>query len=31
LAALERLTGMMLTAMAVQMFLTGLESYFRLH
>jgi MarC family membrane protein len=31
LIALERLSGMMLTAMAIQMFLTGLESYFRLH
>jgi MarC family membrane protein len=31
LIALERLSGMMLTAMAVQMFLTGLENYFRLH
>lgn len=31
LIALERLSGMMLTAMAVQMFLTGLDNYFRLH
>jgi multiple antibiotic resistance protein len=31
LTALERLSGMMLTAMAIQMFLTGIESYFRLH
>lgn len=31
LIALERLSGMMITAMAVQMFLTGLENYFRLH
>ena len=31
LIALERLSGMMLTAVAVQMFLTGLDGYFRLH
>jgi multiple antibiotic resistance protein len=31
LVALERLSGMMLTAMAVQMFLSGVNSYFRLH
>lgn len=31
LIALERLSGMLLTAMAVQMFLTGLTSYFSLH
>jgi MarC family membrane protein len=31
LIALERLSGMMLTAMAVQMFLSGLGNYFRLH
>jgi len=31
LIALERLSGMMITAMSVQMFLTGLENYFRLH
>lgn len=31
LHALERLSGMMLTAVAVQMFLTGLDGYFRLH
>lgn len=31
LVALERLSGMMLTAVAVQMFLTGLDGYFRLH
>ena len=30
LIAIERLSGMMLTAMAVQMFLTGLDAYFRL-
>lgn len=29
--ALERLSGMLLTAMAVQMFLSGVNSYFRLH
>lgn len=31
LIALERLSGMMLTAMAVQMLLSGLDAYFRLH
>lgn len=31
LIALERLSGMMLTAMAVQMFLSGINAYFRLH
>jgi len=31
LIALERLTGMMLIAMSVQMFLSGIENYFRLH
>lgn len=31
LIALERLSGMMLTAMAVQMFLSGVDAYFRLH
>jgi multiple antibiotic resistance protein len=31
LTALERLSGMMLTAMAVQMFLTGLNNYLTLH
>jgi len=31
LIALERLSGMMLTAVAVQMFLTGLDGYFKLH
>lgn len=31
LIALERLSGMLLTAMAVQMFLTGLNNYFSLH
>jgi len=31
LIALERLFGMMLTGMAVQMFLTGIDSYFRMH
>ncbi len=31
LIAMERLSGMMLTAMAIQMFLSGLENYFRLH
>jgi multiple antibiotic resistance protein len=31
LIALERLSGMMLTAMAVQMFLTGVDAYFRMH
>lgn len=31
LIALERLSGMMITAMAIQMFLTGLENYVRLH
>jgi len=30
LTALERLSGMMLTAMAVQMFLEGIHSYFKL-
>lgn len=30
LVALERLSGMMITAMAVQMFLTGITNYFRL-
>jgi multiple antibiotic resistance protein len=31
LVALERLSGMMLTAMAVQMFLSGVNAYFRLY
>ena len=31
LVAVERLSGMMLTAMAVQMLLTGLDAYFKLH
>jgi len=31
LIALERLSGMMLTAMAVQMFLSGINAYFRLY
>lgn len=31
LIALEKLSGMLLTAMAVQMFLTGLNNYFQLH
>ncbi len=31
LSALERLSGMMITAMAVQMFLTGASAYFRIH
>lgn len=31
LIALEKMSGMMLTAMAVQMFLTGIHTYFRLH
>lgn len=31
LIALERLSGMMLTAMAVQMFLSGVDAYFKLH
>jgi len=31
MTALERLSGMMLTAVAVQMFLTGLDGYFKLH
>jgi multiple antibiotic resistance protein len=31
LIALERLTGMLLTAMAVQMFLSGVDAYFKLH
>ncbi|EKE01170.1 MAG: multiple antibiotic resistance (MarC)-related protein [uncultured bacterium] len=31
LIALERLSGMMLTAMAVQMFLSGVNAYFRLY
>lgn len=31
LIALERLAGMMLTAMSIQMLLTGIENYFRLH
>jgi len=31
LSALERLSGMMLTAVAVQMFLAGLDGYFKLH
>ncbi|MEI8054874.1 MAG: MarC family protein [bacterium] len=31
LIALEKLSGMMLTAMAVQMFLSGINAYFRLY
>lgn len=31
LIALEKLSGMMLTAMAVQMFLSGLQNYIQLH
>ncbi len=31
LVALEKLSGMMLTAIAVQMFLSGINSYFTLH
>jgi len=31
LIALERLMGMLLTAMAIQMFLSGIENYFRIH
>ena len=31
LIALERLSGMMLTAMAVQMFLSGINAYFQLY
>lgn len=31
LIALEKLSGMMLTALAVQMFMSGIDAYFKLH